>query len=100
MRKGQTQSISDVLDALAGRLGIRKQLKRAQVINEWADIVGERIAKETRPDRIKGAVLFVACSGSVWAQELTFLKPEIIKKIRERVGPGIVADIRFRTGQL
>jgi predicted nucleic acid-binding Zn ribbon protein len=85
---------------MTARMGIKKQLKRAQVVNDWAEIVGERIAGETRPDHVRGVILFVDCSGPVWAQQLTLLKPQLLAKIRQRVGPGIIVDIRFRTGRI
>ena len=100
MTRGELDSVGSVLEVMAARLGIKKQLKRAQVINEWGDIVGAKIAAETKPDHVRGVILFVSCSGPVWAQQLTLLKPQILKKIREKVGPGIVVDIRFRTGRI
>ena len=100
MTRGELAPIGSVLEQMASRLGIKKQLKKAQVINEWADIVGERIANETRPDHIRGVILFVDCSSPVWAQQLTLLRPDILKKIRGRVGPGVVVDVRFKTGRI
>lgn len=100
MTRGEGEHISSILETIVARMGIKKQLKRAQVINEWPDIVGARIGRETKADRIRGTILFVNCSSPVWAQELEFMKPEIAKKIRERVGPGVVTDVRFKTGQI
>lgn len=98
MTRGEAESIGSIIETMVARLGIKKQLKRAKTLSEWPDIVGERIARETNPDHIRNTILFVSCSTPMWAQELALLKPAIIKKIRERVGPGIVTDIRFKTG--
>lgn len=100
MTRGDAEPIGSIIEAMVARLGIKKQLRRAQTLTEWPDIVGERIAGETKADHIRNTILFVSCSSPMWAQELGLLKPTIIKKIRERVGPGIVTDIRFKTGPI
>lgn len=100
MTRGEAENIGSIIETMVSRLGIKKQLKRAQVVTDWPDIVGDRIASETKADRIRNTILFVSCSTPMWAQELGLLKPTIIKKIRERVGPGIVTDIRFKTGRV
>jgi len=100
LTRGNAAPIGSVIDTLISRWGIKKPLKRAEVISHWPEIVGERIANETRPDRIRNTILFVTCSSPMWAQELGLLKPTILKKVRARVGPGIVTDIHFKTGQL
>ena len=100
MTRGNTAPIGSVIDVLIAKWGIKKPLKRAEVITGWPEIVGERIAKETKADRIRNTILFVSCSSPMWAQELGLLKPTIMKNIRDRVGPGIVTDIHFKTGQL
>jgi predicted nucleic acid-binding Zn ribbon protein len=100
LTRGEAEPIGSIIDALVAKLGIKKQLLRAQAVTEWPDIVGDRIARETKADHIRNTILFVSCSSPMWAQELGLLKPTIIKKIRERVGPGIVTDIRFKTGSI
>lgn len=100
MVRGGNESIGSILETIAGRMGIKKQIKKANVLNDWAEIVGPKIAKETRAEHVRGAILFVNCSGPVWAQQLELLKPEIMKKVRAAVGPGIIMDIRFRTGKI
>ncbi len=100
MTRGEVEKIGSVLETIATRLGIKKPLKRAQVLDSWPEIVGPKIARETRADQIRNTILFVTCSSPVWAQELGMLKPQMLPKIRAAVGPGIVTDIRFRTGQI
>lgn len=98
--RGELQSVGEVIESVIARLGIKRRLKRAQIIEEWAKIVGDKIAKETRAERMRGSVLFVSTSSPVWAQELEFMKREILEKIREELGKGVVTDIRFRTGSI
>lgn len=100
MRRGRAAPVGSVIDGLVEKWGIGKQLKRAEVLTNWPEIVGARIAKETKPDRVRNTILFVSCSTPMWAQELGLLKPTLMKKITAKVGPGIVTDIRFKTGSI
>jgi len=52
----------------------------------WPRIVGEKIARNARAERVRGKTLFVATRTSSWTTELTFLKAEIMRKIRGEVG--------------
>lgn len=97
--RGETQKVGDILDSLVTRLGLKHRLKQSEVVMKWEDIVGERIAVETKAEVIRGKTLFVNVTSPMWAQELNFLKPEIMKKIRQEIGRGIVTDIRFKSGQ-
>lgn len=47
----------------------------------WHDAVGDRIARRARPMRLERKVLTVRAATSVWAQELTFLAPAIVKRL-------------------
>ena len=47
----------------------------------WYDAVGDRVARRTRPIRLERKVLTVRAATAVWAQELSFLAPAIIKRL-------------------
>src|SRR5215470_1800702 len=47
----------------------------------WHDAVGDRIARRTRPMRLEHKVLTVRAATAVWAQELSFVAPAIVKRL-------------------
>jgi predicted nucleic acid-binding Zn ribbon protein len=53
------------------------------------------VGKQTEAVRMKNGILYVATTSSTWAQELSFLKKEIIKKFNQRAGEEAIRDIRF-----
>lgn len=53
-----------------------------QLIKSWEDIVGDFMAKNTTPLKIKNQTLFISTKHSIFAQELGFLGPTIIQKIK------------------
>jgi len=44
--------------------------------------------------------LQVACRSNVWANELSMLKPRLVKAMSEAIGKGVVKDIRFTAARL
>ncbi|HEX8977223.1 MAG TPA: DUF721 domain-containing protein [Solirubrobacteraceae bacterium] len=60
----------------------------------WPATVGELIAAEARPTAERGGVLTVACSASVWAQELDLMAPQILARLNERLSEGVVRRLR------
>jgi hypothetical protein len=47
----------------------------------WYDAVGDRVARRARPIRLERKVLTVRAATAVWAQELSFLAPTIVKRL-------------------
>jgi hypothetical protein len=48
----------------------------------WRSAVGERIASRTEPGRLRAGVLTIHAASAAWAQELTFLSPEIVERVQ------------------
>jgi hypothetical protein len=64
----------------------------------WADVVGEPISTVTVAEKVRGRVLFVRTKSSVWANELTFYKPDILRKLNSLLGGSVLDDIHFQPG--
>ena len=62
----------------------------------WQKIVDERIGKNAEAIKIKDRVLHVSTSTPTWAQELNFLKNEIVMKFNNQAGAEVIIDIRFK----
>ncbi|KAF0134912.1 MAG: hypothetical protein FD145_293 [Candidatus Saganbacteria bacterium] len=89
-----TELLSEILKGSE----INKLIKNANIVLLWSECVPREIAKNTEAIKIRNKVLYVDAKTSVWAQELNFLKKEILEKINEIAGFKAVADIRFKAG--
>ncbi len=98
-RSGPPQKLSAVKSTLAGLLAkynLDKEFARYEFILHWRDIVGEDIAKRTRPECIRNGTLVVAVCNSAWAQELSFNKLVILKKLKAKIShEEVVRDVSF-----
>jgi len=66
----------------------------AQLLADWAGIVGPALAAETAPRRLTGGRLTIACAGPV-AMELQHLAPELIARLNSWTGQATVTELRF-----
>ncbi|MSO91340.1 MAG: DUF721 domain-containing protein [Acetobacteraceae bacterium] len=66
----------------------------AQVLADWATIVGPELAATTVPRRLTGGRLAIACAGPV-AMELQHFAPQLIARINAHIGHALVSALRF-----
>ncbi len=90
------QKLSQILAGIESGMG--NTLSTCRLLSLWGKIVDERVRRQTEAVKIRNHVLYVSTSTSAWAQELSFLKREIIKKFNVEAGKEAIRDIRFRAG--
>ncbi len=92
-RSNRILRIDDVLASLLGQRKWRTGLALAEIQQDWPHIVGPEIAAHAKPVHLARGRLDVACDHDVWRAELQFLKPELLARLEEALGPGVVKDI-------
>jgi len=71
----------------------------AEVQRVWPEAAGAAIASAAAPVSERGGVVTVACSASVWAQELDLMAPLLMEKLNGAIGGvGEVRRLRCVTG--
>lgn len=66
----------------------------AQLMADWAEVVGPALAAVTTPRRLTGGTLTIACAGPV-AMELSHLAPQLAARINAHLGRMAVERLRF-----
>ncbi|MBI2844347.1 MAG: DUF721 domain-containing protein [Armatimonadetes bacterium] len=94
MRK-EFSAVSDLVKAGLERLGLAGAVKERSAVEVWEEVVGHETASVTRVERVREGVMYVTCRDSIWAQELHFLRPVIVRKLNERLGAQVVKEIRL-----
>ncbi|NPV53138.1 MAG: DUF721 domain-containing protein [Firmicutes bacterium] len=90
--------IGSVLERSLKQLGVSNRVKEKQAVQVWFDEVGPEIARAARPVDSREGILFVAVRTSAWAQQLAFLKEDLLVKLNRRLGRRVIRDIKFRVG--
>lgn len=73
--------------------------KELRIWEEWDSIVGPEVAKNARPQQLRGGVLLVETSHPLWSSELQFRSETIRQKLNEKFGADFIKEIRARVGR-
>ena len=96
---GSVQDISTILDSYVSGSELGKKLKKFSIFNHWEEIVGKEINRQTRPQKLFKGILYISVSGPGWANELSMMSEQLIKKINSYAGEEIVNQLRFKIVQ-
>jgi predicted nucleic acid-binding Zn ribbon protein len=88
--------IRAAIEQLLARKSWQGHVMASRVSLEWPQIVGPEIAARTRPERLAHGRLYIVCEHDVWRTELQYLKPEILQRVAEVLGEGVVKDVYLR----
>ena len=90
------QSIGNLLGGVLEQAGVAERVEQAQVIPEWASLVGAQIAAVTAPQSIThDGTLFVGVTTNAWMTELSLLEPELLRSLNAKPGRAPVRKIRW-----
>ena len=84
------------LDHVARSLGGPDAASLNDVFGHWADLVGPQLAAHARPLSLSSGVLLVGVTEPAWATQLTYLESDLVGRIRDALGDGIVERIEVR----
>ena len=73
----------------------------SKIRGNWAEIVGEPLAKKTRPLKLEKGTLFVLTGDAAYRQHLSYYIQTLLDLIASEAicGPGVVRRIRFEVGE-
>jgi predicted nucleic acid-binding Zn ribbon protein len=90
------RSMQSALTLLADDLAPQTLLGDVQRV--WPEVVGLAIAAEAQPTAERGGVLTIACSASVWAQELDLMSVPILERLNAALASGAISRLRCVAG--
>ena len=93
-RSPAPKKLGDVLGEFRSDVSPPTPLAAVQAV--WDQVVGERIAAVTEVIEEREGVVTVACSSTVWTQELELMAPRITASLREELGATGPEKLRFR----
>jgi predicted nucleic acid-binding Zn ribbon protein len=93
-RRPSPRPAAGALRAALERAAPKTRLAAVQAV--WAETVGERVAGAAQPVAERDGAIVVACSDSVWAEELDLMQEQLIGRLRDRLGEQAPQSLRFR----
>lgn len=64
------------------------------IMTEWDKIVGQVVAEHSKVQEFKDGTLVVECQSTAWATQLRLAQRQVLAKIAERVGDGVVEELK------
>jgi len=93
-------AFGEVLGGIRLPKQVKEHLRSHEIWARWRDIVGPELARLTLPVELKQKVLEIQVAHQAWAQQLQFLKPSILAKIKGLCRNCEVKDLRFQVGKV
>ncbi len=94
------EKLAEILEKSLKRLDQGGRLTEHGVWPIWNETVGITIARNAQPEKIRNGTLFVTVSGSIWMQQLQYMKEMIADKLNQRLGKQVVKNIFFVVGRV
>lgn len=92
--------IGDILNKVVKTCRPETDKEMEGIWSLWEDVIGKTIAENARPQALKGSILLVHVSSSVWMQQLRFLEKDIIHKINAASDKKPIEEIKFKIGPI
>ena len=97
-KKSKLITLDSVLKGIAQELKFEDRMEQVLLYRLWQDAVGDAVARNASPALVRGGVLHVNVSSSVWVQQLHFLRDMLLEKINAGLSGAKISDIRFKVG--
>jgi predicted nucleic acid-binding Zn ribbon protein len=91
------RKVADMLGDSLGRPEVLRAARAQKVLRHWPEVVGDFLSSKSVPDRFERGTLWVAATGSSWAQELRMQKEEILAKLNGYAGEKLFDNMRVGT---
>jgi hypothetical protein len=92
--RGAPLALGGLIPALTRPAFRKRSPAGAQLMADWAQLVGPALAAVTSPLRLTQGTLTIGCAGPV-AMELQHLAPELIARLNGALGRVVVEKLRF-----
>jgi predicted nucleic acid-binding Zn ribbon protein len=86
----------DAVRRLVEERGWQETTTNASVLERWDAIVGAEVAEHCRPTSLVDGELVLVAESSAWATQVRLLAGQLLKTIREAVGPDVVTKVVVR----
>ena len=95
--RGQAD-LGSLLDGVLANLDLRTRFREHLAVMSWPQIVGPTVAAHSEAEAVRDGVLLVATDSPAWAHELQMRQQELLRILADRLGPGVIRQIHFRSG--
>jgi predicted nucleic acid-binding Zn ribbon protein len=86
--------ITGALDAIRREYRMPEPSELDAVTSHWAALVGDALAKHSRPQSLRSGVLVVVADAAAWAGQLRYLDQVLVERIADELPAVTVREVR------
>ena len=90
------QLLGAALDRLVSEAGWQVPVSVGGVFGRWEQIVGPQVAEHATPETFQDGRLVVRTTSTTWAAQLRLLRPQLLRRLTDELGPGVVTELSVR----
>ena len=90
------QRVGESLGRVTRSLGMPSADALGAVFGRWASLVGDQVAQHATPASLRHRALTVNVDDPVWATQLRWLEHDLVARLTEALGEGVVDRIEVR----
>lgn len=91
--------VGELLQGSTDRAEVLRGARAQRALRNWAEVVGKELAARCAPDRFQAGTVWVAATGSAWAQEVRMRKELIVERLNDIAGEKLFVDLRVGVRQ-
>ncbi|WP_197464110.1 DUF721 domain-containing protein [Rufibacter sp. DG15C] len=95
MRKADTISLKDSIEAMLRAYKLNGKLSEVQLVASWEKIMGRAISMKTQEVFVRNRKLFVRLTSAPLKHELNMAKAKVLTLINAEVGESVIDDVVF-----
>jgi hypothetical protein len=89
------QPLAPALEERLRQAGLEHLVLLAHLTRAWPTIVGAQLARVSHPQRLRGPVLFVTVTESIWMQQFAFFQSQLLHNIHRELGDVPIVKVYF-----
>ena len=89
------QPVGPAARDLSSANGWSPKVAEGMVFARWDIVVGEQIAEHAQPIALRDGVLSIAAESTAWATQLRLVQTQLLAKIANAVGDGVVTVLKI-----
>lgn len=84
-----------VLESVLKQSKLTSDVDAYKIFTLWGEIAGPTVALHSRPVRMTGSTLYIEIDDAIWFTQLKYMKRDILRRIDERIKPGVFKDLKL-----
>jgi predicted nucleic acid-binding Zn ribbon protein len=89
-------SFAEAMEHLSSEMGWDVDLARAELMEQWVDIVGEDVAHHATPSGASDGVLEILCDSSAWATQLRLMRQQLLDSLVTRFPHANITELSIK----